>query len=204
MIVKEIQNGIAHLSRNDKQLSTLIKKIGKCNLQPHNNYYLSLLQSIICQQLSSKAADAIYSRFIIFFNNNPKPEKILSAEHSDIRNLGLSNMKVKFIKDLSEKTINKEIQFVKIGSKTDNEIISELTRVKGIGVWTVHMFLIFTLGRLNILPTSDLGLKRAIMLNYKLKKLPDEKKFIKISKENKWDPYCSLASWYLWKSLELE
>ncbi len=203
MIAKEIQKGIAHLSRNDKCLSTLIKKIGKCNLQVHNNYFLALLESIICQQLSSKAADAIFKKFLIFFDNNPRPEKILNTDHSEIRKLGLSNSKVKYIKDLSEKIIKREINFRNIISKSDEEIISELTKVKGIGIWTVHMFLIFTLGRLNVLPTGDLGLKRAIKLNYKLKKIPDENKFIKISRQNKWTPYSSIACWYLWKSLEL-
>jgi DNA-3-methyladenine glycosylase II len=171
-------------------------------LQLHNDYYIALLRSIICQQLSSKAADAIYNRFINFFNQNPSPDKILETEHSIIRNIGLSNSKVKFVKDLSEKIINKEISLKKIDSKTDEEIISELIKVKGIGIWTVHMFLIFSMGRLNVLPTSDLGLKRAIMLIYKLRKLPDEKRFIRLSKENNWNPYCSIASWYLWKSLE--
>jgi DNA-3-methyladenine glycosylase II len=200
--IKELQKGTEHLLRNDKHLATLIKKIGKCNLQLHKDYYLALLQSIICQQLSSKAADAIYTRFMNYFNQNPSPDKILETEHSLIRNIGLSNSKVKFIKDLSEKIIKMEINLDNINSKTDNEIISELTKVKGIGIWTVHMFLIFSVGRLNILPTGDLGLKRAIMFIYKLKKFPDEKRFLKISRENNWSPYCSIASWYLWKSLE--
>jgi DNA-3-methyladenine glycosylase II len=199
---KEIQKGTEHLLRNDKHLATLIKKFGKCNLQLHNDYYLALLQSIIFQQLSQKSADAIYNRFMNFFNQNPRPEKILETEHSLIRNIGLSNSKVKFIKDLSEKIINKEISLGNINSKSDEEIISELIKVKGIGVWTVHMFLIFSMGRLNVLPTSDFGLRRAIMLNYKLRKLPDEKRFIMLSKKNNWNPYCSIASWYLWKSLE--
>ena len=203
MVSKEIQKGIVYLTRNDKCLSTLIKKIGKCNLHAHNNYFLSLLESIISQQLSSKAADAIYKRFLDFFTNDPSPEKILNAEHSEIRNLGLSNSKVKYIKDLSDKITKKEITFRGINSMSDEKIISELTKVKGIGVWTVHMFLIFTLGRLNVLPTGDQGLKRAMLINYRLKRLPDEKKFMKISRENNWSPYCSIASWYLWKSLEL-
>jgi len=200
--INEIQKGTQHLLRNDKYLATLIKKIGKCNLRLHDDYYLALLQSIICQQLSSKAADSIYKRFMIYFNRDPSPVKILETEHSLIRNIGLSNSKVKYIKDLSEKIITKEIILQNINSKPDEEIISELIKVKGIGVWTVHMFLIFSVGRLNVLPTGDLGLKRAIMLTYKLRKLPDEKRFIRISRENNWKPYCSIASWYLWKSLE--
>ncbi|MCX6150481.1 MAG: hypothetical protein NTX22_08175 [Ignavibacteriales bacterium] len=204
MTKQEIEKGIVHLSRNDKRLSTLIKKIGKCNLQPHNDYYISLLGSIIQQQLSLKAADSIYRRFMDYFNQDPKPKKILDAEHTDIRALGLSNSKVKFVKDLSEKIISKEISFRKIQIKSNEEITNELIKVKGIGTWTVHMFLIFTLGRSDVLPTGDLGLKRAIMLIYNLKKLPDEKRIIKISKENNWSPFSSVASWYLWKSLEIK
>lgn len=106
------------------------------------------------------------------------------------------------MKDLSQKILNKEISLKKIGLKSDDDIINELTKVKGIGVWTVHMFLIFTLGRINVLPYSDLGIRKGVMLNYGLKKLPDEKKILKMAKDNNWHPYCSIVSLYLWQSLD--
>jgi len=203
MLKTEIEKGIQHLSSNDITLARIIKKIGKCNLKAHNDFYYSLLASIISQQLSGRVADVIFGRFIDYFGY-PDPQFILKAEDEEIRRLGLSNAKVKYVKDLSLKLINKEISFRGIQKKTDEDIIAELTRVKGVGVWTVHMFLIFTLGRLNILPVGDLGIKRAIMNNYNLKVMPDEKMMRKIARRYNWEPYCSIASWYLWKSLELK
>jgi DNA-3-methyladenine glycosylase II len=110
---------------------------------------------------------------------------------------------VKYVKNLSEKVLSGEITFKGLSKKSDEEIIEHLIKVKGIGVWTAHMFLIFTLGRLNVLPVGDLGIKRAAQNVYSLKKMPDERKIFKISKVNNWSPYNSIASWYLWKSLEL-
>jgi DNA-3-methyladenine glycosylase II len=171
-------------------------------LQPHNDYFISLLGSIIQQQLSIKAADSIYNRFLELTGKNPTPEIILSLPDIQLRNCGLSNSKVKYVKDLSSKVLGKEISLVNFDEKDDEEIIVELTRVKGIGVWTAHMFLIFTLGRLNVLPTGDLGIKKAIKLNYNLRKMPTDKKVYNIARSNKWEPYCSIASWYLWASLD--
>ena len=198
----EIEAGVNHLYLNDLALARIIKKIGKCNLQKHNDYYYSLLASIVSQQLSGKAADSIFGKLLKFFNNELNPEKVLITEDVTLRSLGLSNAKTKYVKDLSLKVINNEISFLNVNKMTNDEIVSELTKVKGIGVWTVHMFLIFTLGRLDVLPIGDLGIKRAIMLNYNLKKMPDEKKVIRIAAKYKWQPYSSIACWYLWKSLE--
>lgn len=203
MLKIELKKGVKHLSTNDITLATIIKKIGKCNLNSHNNYYYSLLGSIVSQQLSSKAADVIFDRFLNYFGD-PEPQAVLNADALEIRQLGLSNSKVKYVKDLSAKILSKEISFRGIQNKPDEQIITELTKVKGVGEWTVHMFLIFTLGRLNVLPTGDQGIKRAMMNVYKLKELPDDKKMRKIAAKYKWDPYCSIACWYLWKSLELK
>jgi DNA-3-methyladenine glycosylase II len=200
----EIENGIKHLSLNDERLRKIILKCDVYNLSPAKNYYDSLLKAIIGQQLSIYAARTIYKRFMNHFSNNPSPEKILAAADIELRNLGLSSAKTKYVKDLSEKIFNKEIYLNNLIKKSDPEIISELTKVKGVGEWTVHMFLIFTLARPDVLPVNDLGLRRAIMNVYGLRKLPDEKRICKISKENKWSPYNSIASWYLWRSLEIK
>jgi len=198
----EIIKATDHLVKQDKVLSTIIKNIGIINLTPHAKYFNPLLRAIIGQQLSTYVASTIYKRFMNHFDNKPHPELILNTDDSMLRSLGLSNAKVKYVKDFSQKILSKEIRLVSLSKKADEEIIEELTKVKGIGVWTVHMFLIFTLGRLNVLPFSDLGIRKAIMINYGLKKLPDETKVIKIAKKNNWHPYCSLASLYLWRSLE--
>ena len=199
----EIENGINHLYKNDRRLAKIIEKSEPCVLTVKKNYYGMLLKAIIQQQLSITAAASIYKKFLNHFDNDPLPEVIINTPHEILRGLGLSNAKAKYVKDLSEKILSKEIDFKGIAKKTDEEIIETLTKVKGIGEWTSHMFLIFTLGRLNILPVNDLGIRRAISIVYGLRRLPDEKKIVKISVENNWHPYNSIASWYLWRSLEL-
>lgn len=200
----EIENGINHIYKNDKYLARIIDLSEPCPLSPKRNYYRTLLRSIIGQQLSVKSAAAIHTKFLNFFNGEPLPELIIQTPHEILRGLGLSNAKAKYIKDLSEKIIAKEISFSGLNKKSDMEIIEHLTIIKGVGVWTAHMFLIFTLGRLNVLPVNDLGIRRAAKIVYDLKKMPDERKILKISRENSWEPYNSIASWYLWKSLEIK
>ena len=198
----EILKGLKHLSKHDKVLSTLIKNYGICNLRPRRKYFNLLLKSIVGQQLSVTAANSIWQKFSAFYKGNPRPELVFNTPHETLRSLGLSNAKARYVKDLSQKLIDGEINLKNISSKTDEEITEELTKVKGIGIWTVHMFLIFTLGRLNILPHSDLGIRKGVMINYGLKKLPDEKKINKIAKINNWHPYCSVVSLYMWQSLD--
>ncbi|MGE5681332.1 MAG: DNA-3-methyladenine glycosylase family protein [Bacillota bacterium] len=200
----EIENGILYLASNDPKLAEIISKTGKCPLRPHNDYYNSLLQAIIGQQLSMKAADSIIKKFMSFFGGTPAPDIIIASDDQILRGLGLSNAKVKYIKDLSDKVASGKITFKNISKKTDEQIITELTQVKGIGVWTAHMFLIFTLCRPDVLPVGDLGIKKAVMTNYKLKTLPDEKTVRKVSVKNNWAPFNSIASWYLWRSLEFK
>ena len=200
----EIAKALQHLSAKDKTLSRIIKKTPKCNLQVHRKYYLSLLKAIVGQQLSVASARAINTRFLNFYGGNPKPEKIIKTKDEKLRELGLSFAKIKYVKDLSKKIISKEVSFRNISKKSDNQIIEELTKVKGVGIWTVHMFLMFTLGRINVLPSGDLGIKKAIMLNYGLKKLPNEEKVKQVAEKNNWSPYNSVAAWYLWRSLEMK
>jgi DNA-3-methyladenine glycosylase II len=198
----QIENGIYHLYKMDKKMAKIIDSTARYNLKPEKNYYYSLLRSIIGQQLSILAAASIKKKFFDYFENKPLPEEILIAPVEVLRGLGLSYGKIKYVKDLSEKIINKEIHFRGLNKMSDQEIIAEYTRVKGIGEWTVHMFLIFTLGRLNVLPVTDLGIRKAIQLNYGLRALPEAKKIIAISRKNNWAPYNSIASWYLWRSLD--
>ena len=202
MNYSEIRNGTAAIISNDPYLAVVIKNAGECRLRPHKRYFLSLIDAIIGQQLSMYAAKSIAIKVYSYFDHKPTPLKILGTSDEILRSLGLSNSKVKYIKDLSQKTISKEISFRQIEKRSDEEIIAELTKVKGIGVWTAHMFLIFTLCRLNVLPAGDLGIKNAIQKLYNLKTLPDEKKIISISKKYKWKPFNSIAAWYLWKSLD--
>ena len=179
-------------------------------MKPHKKYFETLVDAIVSQQLSVTVAEAIFKRFKFLFNDKPgdklkfpTPFEIISMKDEKLRACGLSNAKVKYVKDLAVHIHEKKINIKILNKLTDNEIIGELVQVKGIGIWTAHMFLIFCLGRLNILPVGDLGLKKSIMINYNLRKLPDSIKIEKISKLNNWSPYNSVATWYLWQSLNV-
>ncbi len=198
----EIRNGIEHLRKNDKTLRRIIDENEICNLSRKRNYFIQLLKAIIGQQLSYYAAKSINGKFLNFFEGKPTPEKVWKVEDSLLRSLGLSNAKTKYVKDLSLKLMNNEISLKNISSKSDGAIIEELTKVKGIGVWTSQMFLIFTLARLDVLPFDDLSLRKAIMKNYGLKHLPVDKEINRISNKHNWAPYRSIASWYLWRSMD--
>jgi DNA-3-methyladenine glycosylase II len=191
-----------HLSSKDKVLSTIIKTNGIINLTQHKQYFNHLLKAIIGQQLSVYASASIFKKFMAFYKNSPEPHLIVQTDDAALRSLGLSNAKVKYVKDLSQKIISGEVRLKGLTKKTNEKILTELTIVKGIGVWTVHMFLIFKLGRLDVLPFSDLGIRKSIMLHYNLKKLPDEKKIKSLAAKNNWHPYSSVASLFLWMSLD--
>jgi len=200
----EMQRGIDHLSKNDPILRSIIKRSKPCSLRPHRDYYISLLEAIVGQQLSMKAAASINRRFIQIVGDPPLPEKIILYDDEILRTAGLSYSKIKYVKDLSLKILNKEVKLKQIHTLCDEDIIAELTRVKGIGLWTAQMFLIFTLARLDVLPYLDLGIRKSIQNLYGLKKLPEQAGVEKIAKKNNWKPYCSIASWYLWRSLDNE
>lgn len=199
----EIRNGLNHLSDIDPVLRKIISQTKPCVIKRRRNYYPSLVQSIINQQLSIKAGESIYKKFSTHFGKCVKPENVAATSVEELRKFGLSNAKAIYVKDLSEKILTNQLSLKNISLKSNDEIINELTKVKGIGVWTAHMFLIFTLGRLDVLPVGDLGIKNAIRKNYHLKKLPDEKKVAALCEKKKWKPYQSIASWYLWMNLEL-
>ncbi len=202
----EINKAQKHLSKNDKILNVILKKAGNCKIKPHKNYFETLVESIISQQLSVKASDTIYKRFKALFGNRkyfPAPKEIISMPDERMRACGMSYPKVSYVKDLAAKIIDGSVKIHKMGKLPDEEVINELIQVKGIGIWSAHMFLIFCLGRLNVLPVGDLGFRNSVKINYNLRKSPDEKKIYSIAKKNKWEPYCSVATWYQWASLNL-
>ena len=202
MKINEYNCAVKHFLEKDVLIYDLMSKFEPIRLILKRNYFASLTTSIIGQQLSVSSARAIINRFNFYFSKELTPERIINTKFETLRSLGLSNAKTKYIIDLSEKIISKDITLKGISRKSNKEIMDELTKVKGIGPWTVHMFLIFVLGKPNILPDGDLGIKKAIMVNYGLKILPTGEEVIKISKKNNWAPYNSYASLYLWKSLE--
>lgn len=189
------------LSQNDLKMAMLIKSIGKYSMQMHSDPFESLIKSIIYQQLSGKSANAIYGRFVNYFGGRfLSPEQIISTSNEIFRTkVGLSSRKIEYIKDLSSKVCTKSLDLSLLPKMTDEEIITELIKVKGIGRWTAEMFLIFSLGRQDVIPMSDLGVRKAIKKLYGFQDLPDSKRILEIS--SNWKPFRSIATWYLWKSL---
>jgi DNA-3-methyladenine glycosylase II len=189
------------LSNNDLRLGTLIKSIGNYSIQIHNNLFESLLKSIVYQQLAGSAANVIYSRLLRYYGDTlPTPELIVSTSDTALRfTIGLSFKKIEYIKNLSMKIISGELDILSLHDLQDEEVITELVKVKGIGRWTAEMFLIFCLQREDVFPVDDLGVKKAIQKLYNLSELPTHKYMLEVSA--KWKPYRSIATWYLWKSL---
>ena len=196
---------IKHLKRVDPVLAAVIERVGPCRLEPRREgtHFDALVRSIVYQQLSGKAAGTIHGRVRgLYGDRAPTPSEILATPDETLRNAGLSRQKLSYLKDLAAKV---ESGVVPLASDTidhlpDEEIIERLVQVKGIGRWTVHMFLIFRLGRPDVLPDLDLGIQNAIRRAYRLRKQPGPKDVKRIGKS--WTPHASVASWYLWRSLE--
>lgn len=199
---EELEVAIAHIAQRDPRLSSVIQSYPQPTFRPHTDYYRELVESIISQQLSVKAADTIYRRFIDSFGHVPQPDEILARDDSELRAVGLSGQKTRYIKDLAAKVLDGSVQFDHLDQLSNDEIASQLTAVKGVGEWTVHMFLIFCMGRFDVLPVGDLGIKNAIQRLYDLPTLPTPADITRIADEQHWKPYESVASWYLWQSLD--
>lgn len=192
---------IKYLSQSDPRLGEVIGTVGRYSIQLRKDPFQSLVESIIYQQLAGSAASIIYGRFIKYYNNSPPlPEQILSTPDAVLKSsIGLSNKKIEYIKDLSARITDRTLDLVILCEKTDEEIITQLIQVKGIGRWTAEMFLIFCLGRLDVLPVTDLGIRKAMQKIYALSELPKPSEMLTISQP--WRPYRSVATWYLWKSV---
>lgn len=190
-----------YLCSVDQYLAKIIKNVGKYTIRKRKDSYLSLIEAIIYQQLNGKAASTIYNRFLKYFDGYiPEPHQILSSTEVELRaNVGLSKMKIAYLKDLAAHIADGRLNLNDLPSMTDEDVITQLTRVKGIGRWTAEIFLIFCLGREDVLPVTDLGLRNAIKRTYLLDELPKPDKMIEIA--NPWRPYRSIATWYMWKSL---
>jgi DNA-3-methyladenine glycosylase II len=192
-----------HLAKVDPKLKILIKKHRPCKLLPHTDYYGELVGAIIGQQLSEKAGATIYKRFLELFGGKlPTPEQIIAVDKEKIRAIGCSYGKIGYMKDLAQHIVDERLDLSHIATLPNDTVIEQLVAVKGIGEWSAHMFMIFSLGRLDILPTGDLGIRKAMMRVYNLPELPSPAQMKAIALHNKWNPYESVASWYLWKSVD--
>jgi 3-methyladenine DNA glycosylase/8-oxoguanine DNA glycosylase len=198
---------ISHLKRVDPVLAEVIDRVGPCRLEARREgtHFDALVRSIVYQQLSGKAASTILGRVhALYGDRSPTPAELLATSDETLRAAGLSRQKLSYLKDLATKVESGEVPLAAetIDHLGDDEIIEKLVRVKGIGRWTVHMFLIFRLGRPDVLPELDLGIQNAIRRAYRLRKQPRPKDVQRIGKS--WTPHASVASWYLWRSLEGE
>jgi DNA-3-methyladenine glycosylase II len=192
---------LAHLRAADPVLAAVIDRVGTYDMQYHEPTFRALVRSIVFQQLHGKAARTIFDRLQNKAGGEITPESILKLRPAQMRSVGLSKQKLTYIRDLARKTRDGLVEFDKFPQMSDEQVIAELTNVKGIGQWTAHMFLMFALRRPNILPTGDYGVRSAMRKAYGIKVMPKPRTMERIAKC--WHPYCSIASWYMWRSLDV-
>ncbi len=179
----------------------MIERTGSYKFELEDGYYESLVGAIIFQQLAGSAAQAILDRFKLLYNGKiPSPEEYLRTDETKLRSAGLSPQKMSYIRDLCQRLSKGELDLKGLRNLPDDEVVSRLDAVKGIGRWTAEMFLIFVLGRTDVLPVDDLGLRKAAKRVYGLRKLPSNARFEMLARN--WHPYCSIASLYLWRTRE--
>ncbi len=196
--MQNLHRGLEHL-RHDPILATLIDKFGIINYSKPKDRFENLVSTIIGQQLSNKAADTIYNRVLKITKIDPA--SLLATQDAQLRAAGTSWAKIRSLKDLSQKILDKTVQLENLETLTDVEVVSHLTQVKGIGPWTAHMKLMFTLHRPDVMPLDDRGIQNAMIKLYKLKDNKNLKNNM-LKTSNSWKPFRTLACWYLWKSLD--
>jgi DNA-3-methyladenine glycosylase II len=193
---------IVHLQQADPVLRRIIERVGPCRIQFAEPDFETLARSIVSQQLSGASARAIFARLKTVTSGNGRmaPRNILSLGDRDLRAVGLSQQKARYLRDLAERTRQGKIEFARLPRLSDREVIAHLVVVKGVGVWTAQMFLLFALRRPDVLATGDLGIRSAIRTAYRLRKLPTPGRIEQLAMG--WHPHCSVACWYLWRSLD--
>lgn len=197
------RRAVNHLKKVDPVMARVIERVGPCRLQQQDGpYFEYMMRAIVYQQLSGKAAATIHGRVRALFNGTPpSPEAVLAISDEQYRAAGLSRQKIAYMRDLARCAHIGEVPFDTLDSLSDDDILAALTRVKGIGRWTTQMFLLFRLGRPDVLPELDLGIRKGVQLAYRLRKLPPPKRVLQIGA--KWSPYRSVATWYLWRLLDV-
>jgi DNA-3-methyladenine glycosylase II len=195
-----MKEAIHYLRQQDPVMAGIIDRVGEYRIEFRDPDFETLVKSIVYQQLSGRVANVIFGRLAAATGGKLTPQTVLKLRPSRMRTLGLSTQKTAYIRDLARHTRDGSVRFEKLCELPDEEVIAHLTQVKGIGVWTAHMFLIFALQRLDVLPTGDLGIRNAIRRAYELPELPAPSEIEIIAQH--WRPYCTVASWYLWRSIE--
>jgi DNA-3-methyladenine glycosylase II len=197
-----MRKAIQHLKESDPVMAGIIERVGPMKPAFRDPTFESMVRAIVYQQLNGKAARTIYDRFVNAAGGKLVPDSVLSLTIETMRECGLSRQKLSYIRDLAEKTLQGHVMFEQLPQLADEAVIEHLTRVKGIGVWSAQMFLMFALRRQNVMPTGDYGIRAAIQKAYRKRKLPKPQEMLKISR--KWIPYRTIACYYLWRSLDTE
>ena len=197
-----MRKAIIQLKNADPVLAAIIEQVGAYRMNYDEPGFASLAEAIVYQQLHGKAAATIFKRVTDLAGLPLTPQGILKLSEAQLRGAGLSKQKLSYLRDLAEKTRSGEVQFERFSQLSDEEVIRQLTQIKGIGQWTAHMFLMFSLRRPNVLPTGDLGIQMAIRKHYRKRKLPKPAQMEKIARA--WEPYRSVACWYLWRSMDMQ
>jgi len=199
------RKALEHLKAVDPVMADVIARVGKCTLEPRAEWthFDALVRSIVYQQLSGKAAATIHGRVLALIGDGAEaPAKIVATSHDALRAAGLSNQKASYVRNLAEHVLDGSLPVNSLHELTDDEIIAALTQVKGIGRWSAQMFLMFRLGRPDVLPDLDLGIQKGIQKAYRMRKLPTPKQVL--SRGAKWAPYRTIGSWYMWRILEVD
>lgn len=193
---------VAHLRRADPVLARVIDSVGPFALRLRRERFQALCRAIIFQQLAGAAARTIYERFVALFGAQgfPSPRQVLDAPEAAMRAAGLSRQKIRYLRDLALHVADGKLNFHRFPRMTDEEVIAELIRVHGVGRWTAEMFLMFNLGRPDVLPVDDLGVRNAVRRLYRMRKMPDARRLRALGE--RWRPYRSVAAWYLWRSAD--
>lgn len=193
---------VRHLRRGDPVLRDVIRRVGPFGMKLERNRFRALLRAIIAQQISGSAARSIWNRLTALTRPGPPTAaKILALPIEDLRAAGVSPQKVSYVRDLAARACDGRLQLSRLGRRSDDDVIAELVQVKGIGEWTAHMFLMFSMGRPDVLAHGDLGVRTAIRDLYGLPELPDRDTAGRIARP--WRPYATIACWYCWRSCDL-
>ena len=198
-----MRRAVQHLQKADPVLGRIIGQVGPCRIQYAEPDFETLARSIVFQQLHGKAARAIFGRLKSATGTKARmtPQVVLLLRQAELRDLGLSQRKAEYLQDLAEKTQAGLLDFSGLPGLSDHAVIERLTQVKGIGMWTAQMFLLFALRRPDVLATGDLGIRSAIRKAYRLRTIPTPARVAKLGAS--WHPYCSVACWYLWRSVDV-
>ena len=212
-----MRKALNHLKKSDPVMRAIIERVGPYRMTYREPTFHSLARAIVYQQLNGKAALTIFNRFTALAGNPLAPEGVLKLTPEQMRAVGLSKQKSSYLLDMADRASRGELDFLRVPDMSDDEVIAHLTQVKGVGVWTAHMFLMFSLQRANVLPTGDFAIRMAMFRHYMDKarakngaakkrkrkiKLPSPAQMEKIAKC--WEPYRSVACWYLWRSLDTQ